>query len=84
MTLQTIKEHLGTAPGISVAARGSGAGAYLYICTNRRAIEVYPGNNGMLIECWDNADKESYEPAVKLEEVRSDAEAVNRIKAWLI
>lgn len=83
MTLQTIKEHLGTVPGISVEDCGNGAGAYLYICTNRRSLEVYPGDNGMLIECWNNADKESYEPAVKLEEVHSDAEAVGRIKAWL-
>ena len=82
MSLQVIKEKLESIPGLSVSERGTGKAKFLYVQSARRAVEVAETTNGIWIECWDDTDKD--ETRVSEETVKTNEEALTKVKLWLI
>jgi hypothetical protein len=82
MILQHIKKQLEALGGLVVSERGSGVGKFLFVRSPNRAIEVYEEPSGIFIECWESADEEADDASVKKEIVKSESEALEKIKNW--
>ncbi len=69
--------------GVTVEKRGSGDSDFLFIKSNRRAVEASLDGDLLWVEFWDSADEESDDPPVRDKHFASLEDAIREIKEWL-
>jgi len=63
--------------------RGSGKSAFLFIKSNRRAVEASLSGRLLWVEFWNSADEENDDAAVRDAHFERLADATKAITEWL-